>query len=51
MWLERIRRYAADPALRERAGTLAAARYRERFSLAAMAGNTARVYASVCEKT
>jgi glycosyltransferase involved in cell wall biosynthesis len=51
MWLERIHRYADDSALRERAGTLAAARYRERFSLEAMARNTARVYASVCATT
>ncbi len=51
MWLERIDRYATNPALRERAGTLAAARYRERFSLEAMARNTARVYTSVCATT
>ncbi len=51
MWLERIRRYADDSVLRERAGTLAAARYRERFSLEAMARNTARVYASGCATT
>jgi glycosyltransferase involved in cell wall biosynthesis len=50
MWLERIRRYAANSPLRERAGIQAAARYRERFSLEAMATNTARVYASVCAR-
>ncbi|HET6324542.1 MAG TPA: glycosyltransferase family 4 protein [Planctomycetaceae bacterium] len=51
MWLERIGRYATNPSLRERAGTLAASCYRERFSLQAMARNTARVYASVCATT
>jgi glycosyltransferase involved in cell wall biosynthesis len=48
IWLERIRRYTADSATRARAGTLAAARYRELFSLEAMARKTAGVYASVC---
>jgi glycosyltransferase involved in cell wall biosynthesis len=48
IWLERIRRYTSDPRRRERAGSLAAARYRERFSLEAMARNTAEVYASAC---
>lgn len=48
IWVERIRRYATDSAARERAGSQAQARYRERFSLEAMARNTARVYASVC---
>jgi glycosyltransferase involved in cell wall biosynthesis len=47
VWLDRIRRYLADPDHRRQAGLRARARYAENFSLDVMARKTAEVYYSL----